>query len=64
VPELNFFTGSERKFPKARIHTWLSWQENPGLPFGTAITAAYLSHDSPEALKFVAWFKKLFLGDG
>jgi hypothetical protein len=54
----------DNKAMKAGIHTWLSWQENPGLPFGTAITAAYLSHDSPEASSFVAWFKKLFLEDG
>jgi len=54
----------DKKSVKARIHAWLSWQENPGLPFGTAITAAYLSHDSPEATKFVAWFNKLFLENG
>lgn len=46
---------------KATIHAWLAWQENPGLPFGSAITAAYFRHDSPEALKFAAWFRKLFL---
>ena len=23
---------------KARIHTWLSWQDEPGTPMGTAIT--------------------------
>lgn len=45
---------------KASIHTWLAWQETPGLAFGTAIKAAYFSHDTPEALAFVAWFKKLF----
>ena len=49
-----------KEFNKARIHTWLAWQEKPGLPFGTAITAKYFRVDSPEALKFVQWFKKLF----
>lgn len=44
---------------KASIHTWLAWQETPGLAFGTAIKAAYFSHDTPEALAFVAWFKQL-----
>jgi len=46
---------------KAKIHTWLSWQKEPGKPFGTAITAAYFKHDSPTALAFVDWFNRLFL---
>jgi hypothetical protein len=46
---------------KADIHTWLAWQETPGLPFGTAITAKYFAVDSVEALAFVDWFKRLFL---
>ena len=38
---------SERRFkpgkePKAIIHTWLAWQEEPGMPPGLAITAHYL----------------------
>ena len=28
--------------PKAIIHTWLAWQEEPGRPSGTAITARFL----------------------
>jgi len=28
--------------PKALIHTWLAWQEEPGRPLGTAITANFL----------------------
>ena len=27
---------------KAEIHTFLAWQEEPGKPFGQAITAKYL----------------------
>jgi len=45
---------------KASIHTWLAWQEEPGLPFGTAITAKYFGIDSPEALGFVQWLRELF----
>ena len=45
---------------KARLHAYLAWQTEPGLPFGTAIKARYFSHDSPEAVAFVKWFKKLF----
>ena len=48
-------------FSKAHIHTWLSWQEEPGQPFGTAITSACFRTDSPDALAFVAWFRRLFL---
>jgi len=50
----------DKAFSKARIHVWLAWQEKPGLPFGTAITANYFDVDSDEALKFVEWFRRLF----
>lgn len=45
---------------KARIHTWLSWQENPGTPMGQAITKQYLSTDKPLCQAFVHWLKELF----
>jgi hypothetical protein len=51
---------AEKDHAKGRIHTWLAWQADPGLPFGTALTARLLGHDSPEALAFVAWFRRLF----
>ena len=50
----------DKDFSKANVYTWLAWQETPGLPFGTAIKAKYFAADSPEALKFVDWFKRLF----
>ena len=50
----------EKVFCKANIHTWLAWQESPGLPFGMAITARYFGVDSAEALAFADWFKRLF----
>ena len=55
----------EHQFPivqwsKAVIHTWLAWQKSPGLPFGTALTARYLRHDTPTALDFVNWFRQLY----
>lgn len=46
---------------KAVLHAWLAWQENPGLPYGTAITARYFSHDSANARAFVKWFRRVFL---
>ena len=55
---LQRFTGLHR--PKALIHTWLAWQEEPGQPMGLAIRARALGHDSPTALAFVAWLRRLF----
>jgi hypothetical protein len=51
----------DKDHAKGRIHTWLAWQRDPGLPFGTALTAQVLGHDSPEALNFVSWFQHLFV---
>ncbi len=51
-------------FIKAHIHTWLAWQENPGLPMGQAITRRYLDADAPEALRLVDWLKRLFALNG
>ncbi|MEQ9549677.1 MAG: DUF3226 domain-containing protein [Coleofasciculus sp. G3-WIS-01] len=46
--------------PKALIHTWLAWQETPGMPMGQAITAQVLSYNAEIANKFVEWLKRLF----
>ena len=45
---------------KALIHTWLAWQEEPGKPMGTAITATYLDHNTALCLRFVNWLNQLF----
>jgi hypothetical protein len=45
---------------KAVLHCWLAWQREPGLPFGTALKAHFFRHDSPEAMRFLAWFKSLY----
>ena len=47
---------------KAVLHAWLAWQRRPGLPYGMAITARYLGHDSPATLGFVEWFQRVFPG--
>jgi hypothetical protein len=44
--------------PKARLHAWLALQENPGRPFGTAITARYMDADCESAVPFVQWLRK------
>ena len=47
--------------PKAVIHTWLAWQEEPGKPLGTAITARYLDPNVAQVDVLVAWLNRLFL---
>jgi len=56
---------SERRFsplaqPKAIIHTWLAWQEEPGKPYGTAITMKFLDPHVPQADELVSWLNRLF----
>lgn len=46
---------------KAEIHTFLAWQEEPGKPFGTAITAKYLQADNPHCERFANWLNRLFV---
>lgn len=50
----------EKDRAKSHLYTWLAWQREPGRPFGTALTARILGHDSPEALAFLSWFRRLF----
>lgn len=45
---------------KARIHTWLAWQEDPGTPMGLAITKRYLTTDEDVCTVFVNWLAALF----
>lgn len=57
----------DRRFPesrlaKARIHTWLAWQEEPGTALSAAITKNYLRVNSPNALVFLGWLSRLFPG--
>lgn len=45
---------------KARFHTWLAWQDPPGIPYGTAIEAEILGARSPVAEAFIDWLEWLF----
>ena len=47
-------------YAKARIHTWLAWQDEPGMPMGTAITCRVLSSDKELCGRFASWLCKLF----
>ena len=57
-PEQRRFT--DLKKSKARIHTWLAWQEEPGKPFGQAISARYLDSSLPAANIFASWLQRTF----
>jgi len=45
---------------KARIHSWLSWQEDPGTPMGWSITKGYLTTDNQSCELLITWLQKLF----
>ena len=57
IPDRRF---SDNDKPKAVMHTWLAWQENPGRPYGTAITARFLDPYVPQVDVLVAWLDRLF----
>ena len=46
---------------KARIHSWLSWQGDPGTPMGLSITKRYLTTDNENCERLIKWLKKLFV---
>ena len=50
----------ESDLPKVLIHTWLTWQAEPGKPLGTAITARYLDPGVPQVDVLVTWLRNLF----
>ncbi len=45
---------------KAEIHTYLAWQNEPGMPLGLAITAQVLDGKHELAKTFSQWLKELF----
>lgn len=52
------FTPKDRS--KAIIHTYLAWQDKPGNPLGQAITNQSLRPNTPIALTFTNWLRRLF----
>lgn len=45
---------------KAKIHTYLAWQEQPGLPLGVSIKAKAFDADATLGHEIVNWLKILF----
>lgn len=52
-------TFPEKDFKKAVIETWLAWQEEPGMTYGTAFQKRQLLSDADLAQRFVNWVKWL-----
>lgn len=46
---------------KAKIHSYLAWQDEPGKPMGTSITAHVLNPNSPSGVAFIDWLQRLFM---
>lgn len=54
-----------RHSDKARIHTWLAWQEDPGGSLGDAVLRGYLDVNGALADRFCAWVDRwLAAGSG
>lgn len=45
---------------KAEVHTWLAWQDPPGLRLHEAVSRRVLDPMRPESGPFVQWFRGLF----
>ena len=45
--------------PKAQIHTWLAWREEPGVRMGAAINQRQLDSQTPAALGLIQWIRAL-----
>lgn len=48
------------KRQKALLHTWLSWQADPGRPLGLAVEMGYLDARSQAIDGFAQWFQQAF----
>lgn len=47
-------------FAKARLHTWLAWQDEPGKQLHEAVHHRLLDPTKPQCQPFVEWFRALF----
>lgn len=45
---------------KAKIHTWLAWQDEPGNQLHQAIKYKILNSSHPKGQSFLRWFKQLY----
>jgi hypothetical protein len=52
------FTEAHRD--KANIHSWLAWQDPPGLELHQAVMKRIFDPSHPKAQVFINWFKDLY----
>ncbi len=57
VQDKQLFTPAKKQ--KAKICTWLAWQEEPGLPYGQAIQRNYFDTNASVAKDFIQWVRSL-----
>lgn len=53
-------TYKEKHLDKAKIHTWLAWQDEPGRQLHQAIKETILNPKHPLGQSFFRWFKELY----
>lgn len=58
--ESGFSSFGDTHFSKAAIHTFLSWQDEPGMPMGQAVTRKALDPTYPLATQFHSFLRSLF----
>ena len=56
----NYCKFTEVKQQKAIIYNWLAWQQSPGLPFGAALEAGFLSAEKESLQPFLNWIGRSF----
>jgi hypothetical protein len=52
---------ANKDLEKARLRAWLSWQKDPGAPYGRAIDAGFLEPSSSMTEALVEWFGRVYL---
>lgn len=57
--QINRYKDKDRN--KAKVHTYLSWEKNPGCSLNTAVVSQVLNPETALARTFVEWIKNLFL---
>lgn len=55
---------SDAHLPKARIHSYLAVQKEPGKPLGLAVTFRYLDASREAARPFLDWLTTVLISDG
>jgi hypothetical protein len=50
----------EPHYDKGELHTWLAWQDPPGMQIHVAVKAGLLESLSPAVTSFVTWIRKLY----